>query len=166
MPKEPRTKTVAESAIDYYPFIIAPPHLNARGTVDGGAVMQVADHIAAIVAQRHSGRGCVTLLVDSVRFLAPARQGEVLVFKAALNRVWNSSMEVGVKVFAENYLTGECRHVVSAYLTFVALDEHDRPTSVDAVLPQSTEELRRFTEAERRRTRRLANENRQNPTSH
>lgn len=98
----------------------------------------------------------MTAAVDSMNFLAPARSGETLVVKAAVNRAWRSSMEIGVHVAAENSHTGERRHVVSAYLTFVALDDQGRPVDVAPVLPGSAAEKARFDAADERRATRLA----------
>ena len=109
-----------------------------------------------MVAERHSGHVCVTASVDSVHFLAPAKAGETLIVQAACNRSWTSSMEIGVKVSAENTFTRELRHIVSAYLTFVALDEHGKPQVVPALLPETPHEHSRFAEAEMRREARLA----------
>jgi len=150
-------RPVRFSAVDYYPYEIFPHDLNPSNTVFGGVVLRVADHIAGVVAQKHTRKVCVTLLVDSVRFLAPARQGETLNFKTAVNRVWNTSLEIGVKVIAENYQTDEVRHVLSAYFTFVAIDESGRPTAICPVIPETEEEKRRFNEAENRRQLRLQN---------
>lgn len=155
--KKLNPKKVSESKIDYYPYEIFPHDLNPKNTVFGGTVMAEADKIAGIVAQRHSGKISVTLLVDSIRFLAPARQGETLVFKASLNRAWNTSMEIGVKVLAENFLKKESRHVLSAYFTFVALNKNGRPAKIAPVQPENDEENRRFGEAQKRRERRLEN---------
>ena len=148
-------KPVRFSAVDYYPYEIFPQDLNPNNTVFGGVVLRAADHIAGVVAQKHTRKTCVTLLVDSVRFLAPARQGETLNFKTAVNRVWNTSLEIGVKVIAENYQTDETRHVLSAYFTFVAIDENGRPTAICPVTPETDEEKQRFEEAEIRRQLRL-----------
>ena len=148
-------KSVKSSAVEMNTYIIQPNDLNYLGTVFGGTVMAEADKTAAIVAQLHSGRTCVTAAVDSFRFLAPAAIGEVLIFKAAVNRTWYTSMEVGVKVVAKNFKTGEERHVVSAYLTFVAINELRKPTTIPQVIPESVEEKRRFQQAELRKTRRL-----------
>ena len=153
--ESPIAKPVRFSAVDYYPYEIFPHDLNPNNTVFGGAVLRVADHIAGVVAQKHSRKVCVTLLVDSVRFLAPARQGETLNFKTAVNRVWNTSLEIGVKVVAENYQTDEVRHVLSAYFTFVAIDGDGRPTTICPVIPETDEEKIRFEEAENRRQLRL-----------
>src|SRR3989338_5027529 len=91
-------KKVSDTAIDFYPYEIFPHDLNPSNTVCGGTVLQLIDRIAGGIAQRHSGAVCVTLFIDSVRFLAPGRQGETLVFKGAVNRAWNTSMEIGIKV--------------------------------------------------------------------
>ena len=146
-----KTKTPSESAVDQNVYKIFPNDLNSKYTVFGGLVMSLCDRTALIVAERHSGCTCVTAAVDSLNFLAPARSGETLVVKAAVNRSWSSSMEIGVHVAAEDRHTGDARHVVSAYLTFVALDSAGRPTVVPQIEPQNDAEKRRFEEAGRRR---------------
>ncbi len=152
---ELQTKKVEDSATNDQIFIIFPDDLNVHGTVFGGRVMEQADRVAAIVAWRHGGKRCVTAQVDKFRFIAPARVGEVLIFKAAVNRVWRTSMEVGVKVFAQNFDTGEIRHVVSAYFTFVAIDETGARAPLPQVIPEAPEEVLRHHEAGKRRQRRL-----------
>ena len=89
-------KPVSASALHDQTAIVFPNDLNAYGTLFGGRVLEMADKVAAVVAHRHAGRECVTLAIDSVRFLAPARRGDILVFQAAVNRVWRTSMEVGL----------------------------------------------------------------------
>ncbi len=148
-------KSPAESAVDQNVYKVFPNDLNSKYTVFGGLVMGLCDRTALIVAERHSGCVCVTAAVDSLNFLAPARAGDTLIIRAAVNRTWRSSMEIGVHVAAEDSHTGESRHVVSAYLTFVALDASGRPTTVPAVLPTSDTEKRRYREAENRRRMRL-----------
>lgn len=143
------------SAVEQNVYKIFPNDLNSEYTVFGGLVMALCDRTALIVAERHSGRTCVTAAVDSLNFLAPARAGETLVVKSSVNRSWNSSMEIGVRVAAENSHTGEVRHVLSAYLTFVGLDETGRPTPVPAVLPETEAEQRRYRAAQIRRDARL-----------
>ncbi len=132
-----------------------PNDLNSEYTVFGGLVMGLCDRTALIVAERHSGHSCVTAAVDSLTFLAPAHSGETLVVKAAVNRAWRSSMEIGVHVVAENSFRGDTRHVVSAYLTFVALGEDGSPTQVPPLIPETEIENRRFDAAEERRNARL-----------
>lgn len=148
-------KPVSASAVDDHVYKVFPNDLNAHHTVFGGLVMSICDRIALVVAERHSGQVCVTASVDSLHFIAPAKDGDTLVVKAAVNRSWSSSMEIGVKVDAENSYTGECRHIVSAYMTFVALDREGRPAPVPALLPESADQRRRFNEAQFRRDERL-----------
>jgi acyl-CoA hydrolase len=148
-------KFVRESALDSQTALVLPNDLNSLGTLFGGRLMDMADRVAAVVALRHAGRGCVTLAIDSVRFHAPAGQGDILVFQAAVNRVWRTSMEVGLRILAENFRTGQRKHIVSAYFTFVAIDENHRPVPIPPVIPQSADEKRRFEKAEERRRRRL-----------
>ncbi len=151
------TKAPSESAIEENVHKVFPNDLNSKYTVFGGLVMGLCDRTALIVAERHSGAPCVTAAVDSLNFVAPARSGDTLVIKAAPNRAWRSSMEIGVHVSAENSHTGDSRHVVSAYFTFVALGEDGRPVSVPAIKPKTRVEKRRYKDAERRRKQRLKN---------
>ena len=146
----------SRSAIEQNVYKVFPNDLNAEYTVFGGLVMSLCDRTALIVAERHSGTTCVTAAVDSLNFLAPARSGDTLIVKASVNRSWRSSMEIGVHVAAENSHSGETRHVVSAYLTFVALDDNGKPTSVPEVDPETDDQRRRYDEAGRRRDQRLA----------
>jgi len=150
-----KRKQPSESAVEQNVYKIFPNDLNSEHTVFGGLVMGLCDRTALIVAERHSGHSCVTAAVDSLDFLAPAHAGETLVVKAAVNRAWRSSMEIGVHVAAEDSFKGEMRHVVSAYLTFVALGDDGSPTQVPAVHPQTDIEQRRFEAAEERRNGRL-----------
>ena len=153
---KPAARPPSASAVTQNVYKIFPNDLNSEYTVFGGLVMGLCDRTALIVAERHSGRTCVTAAVDSLQFLAPARAGETLVVKAAVNRAWKSSMEIGVQVAAENSHTGERRHVVSAYLTFVALDGSGRPVDVPSVAPETAAEKARYAAAGERRAARLA----------
>lgn len=150
-------KPVADSAIHDQTAIVFPNDLNAYGTLFGGRVLDLCDRLSGIVAKRHSGATCVTLGIDSVRFLAPAKHGDILVFKSAVNRVWKTSMEIGVKVFKEDFRTLQRVHILSAYFTFVALDDHLKPMQIAPVLPESFDEKRRYDDAEKRRQLRLQN---------
>ncbi len=150
-----KAKTVARSAVEQNVYKVFPNDLNSEYTVFGGVVMGLCDRTALIVAERHSGHTSVTAAIDSLNFLAPARSGATLIVKAAINRSWHSSMEIGVYVAAEDSFTGESRHVVSAYLTFVALDDAGKPIAVPAVLPETDAERRRYEQADLRRKARL-----------
>lgn len=148
-------KRVAESAIHDQTSVVFPNDLNAYGTLFGGRVLDLCDRVSGVVAKRHSGCVCVTLGIDSVRFLAPAKHGDILVFKSAVNRVWKTSMEIGIKVYKEDFRTLQRVHILSAYFTFVALDDQLKATTVAPVIPETSEEKRRYVEAEERRQRRL-----------
>lgn len=151
-----KAKPTSASAIEQNVYKVFPNDLNSEYTVFGGLVMGLCDRTALIVAERHSGMTSVTAAVDSLHFLAPARAGDTLIVKAAVNRTWRSSMEIGVHVAAEDSFSGDTRHVVSAYLTFVALDDDGKPATVPAVAPETEAEKRRYEQAEQRRNARLA----------
>lgn len=124
--------------------LVLPSHTNALGTIFGGTVMSWIDIAAAICAQRHSQKQVVTAHMDDMHFVAPARKGWVINLKASVNYVGKTSMEVGVRVDAENPQSGETFHTATAYLTFVALDSNGRPSSVPPIRVESEDEKRRY----------------------
>lgn len=148
-------KPVAASAIREHIYKVFPNDMNSNATVFGGMVMATIDRISLVVAERHSGRVCVTASVDDIHFLAPACTGETLIFSASCNRAWGTSMEIGCRVVAEDSMTGEHRHIVSAYSTFVALDDDHKPVAVRPAVPETEVEHRRYEEAALRREARL-----------
>lgn len=154
MPDKP-SKSVSASAIEKHVYKVFPNDMNAHDTVFGGMIMAKCDRLALVVAERHSAHVCVTAAVDSIHFRAPAKGNDTLLFSLSLNRSWGSSMEIGAKVVAENSYTGETRHILSAFFTFVALDENDKPIDVPAVVPEDHKQKRRFENAEIRREGRL-----------
>ncbi len=152
-----QAKPVSASAIENHTYKIFPNDLNSKETVFGGLVMSISDRIASTVAEKHSeAMTCVTAQVDSLHFLTPAHRGDTLVFYASINRSWNSSMEIGVKVCAENYHLKTKKHIVSAYFVFVALDENMLLVKVPEVIPETDDQQRRYEEAGARRLRRQA----------
>jgi acyl-CoA hydrolase len=128
---------------------------NIAGLVHGGTVMKLCDEAAGIAATKHARLRVVTAGMDRLTFLHPVRVGELLSCKAQVNAVWRTSMEVGVRVEAENPRTGEVRHTSTAYLTMVALDDEGHPRPVPSLLAESDTEHRRMREAELRRQNRL-----------
>ena len=129
---------------------------NAAGFVHGGVVMRLCDEAAGIAAIRHCGLRIVTAAVDRMTFASPIHIAELVTCRAKVNAAWRTSMEVGVRVEAENPRSGDVRHTSTAYLTMVALNDDGRPTSVPPLLAQSDDELRRQREAELRRSNRLS----------
>ena len=116
---------------------------NTSGNVHGGVIMHLCDEVAGIAAVRHSGLRVVTAAMDRMTFLHPVYVGNLLTVKATVNAAWRSSMEVGVRVEAEDVPTGEATHTSTAYLTMVALDEDGRPAAGPGVAPETPDEQRR-----------------------
>jgi acyl-CoA hydrolase len=129
---------------------------NNVGNIHGGIIMKLVDEAAGLAAIKHSGRLSVTAGIDRMNFMFPIHLGEVVMFRATVNAAWRTSMEVGVRVEAENPLTGEVRHTNTAYLTMVALDHEGRPAPVPPAVARTPSERRRMRAAEIRRTNRLA----------
>lgn len=132
-----------------------PQHANNLGHVFGGVILSLLDRVAAVSAIRHTRENCVTVSVDRVDFREPIYVGDLVVMKASVNFVGRTSMEVGVRVEAEDLATGVRRHTNSCYLTFVAIDENHRPKEVAPVVPETEDEKRRYKAAQDRRRRRL-----------
>ncbi len=135
--------------------LVLPTHTNSLGSIFGGVVMSWIDIAAAIAATRHCRRPVVTASIDALHFIAPVYTGWVVNLKGSVNYAGRTSMEIGVRVDAENPVTGEMFHTSSAYLTFVALDSHGRPTAIAPLKPESEEEKRRYEGAKIRRANRL-----------
>ncbi len=133
-----------------------PEDANPVGNVHGGVIMKYVDTAAGVVAIRHSRQNCVTASIDRLDFHHPVFVGDLLILKASLNFAGRSSMEVGVRVEAEDLRTGQIRHTASAYLTFVALDGSGRPGPVPPLILETEEDHRRNCEARTRKEFRLA----------
>jgi acyl-CoA hydrolase len=129
---------------------------NNGGNVHGGVIMYLCDEVAGIAAVRHSGCRVVTVAMDRMTFLHPVYVGHLLTLKATVNAAWKTSMEVGVRVEAENIRSGETTATSTSYLTMVALDDEGRPTPVPPIAPATPDEERRAREAQLRRDNRLA----------
>jgi len=153
MPADPKPVQASQAEMTE---LVLPNDANIMGNILGGKVMHLVDLCGAIAAARHCGTAAVTASVDHMDFRYPIHIGDVVVLKASVNRVFNTSMEVGVKVFSESLLTGRRRHTSSAYLTFVAVDEHGDRVPVPPLRPESEDEKRRYEAAGRRREQRLA----------
>lgn len=150
-------KRVKDSCVELTEMVL-PNDTNTLGTLFGGKVMQLIDIAGAITARRHSRCSVVTAAVDSMSFLSPIKVGDLIILKASANRAFNTSIEVGVKVFSENTRTGQRHHTASAYLTYVALDNDGNPTPIPALIPETADEKRRYDEAAQRRNLRLSSE--------
>ena len=136
--------------------IVLPNDVNPLNTLLGGRLMHWIDMAGAMAAHRHSRNYVVTASVDHMDFLVPVHIGDLVILRASVNRVFHTSMEVGVSVWTENYIADESKHVSSAYLTFVAVDAAGRRLPVPAVIPETEEQRRRYDDAGRRREIRRA----------
>ena len=149
------SKTVADSQHETSELMM-PHHANNLGHVFGGVMLSMMDKTAAVAAFRHCRLNVVTASIDRVDFREPIHVGDLVVMKASVNYVGKTSMEVGVRVEAEELISGRRRHTNSCYLTFVAVDRNGRPIDVPGVVAETPDQLRRFQAAERRRQVRLA----------
>jgi acyl-CoA hydrolase len=131
--------------------IVLPNDANPLNALLGGRLMHWIDMAGAMAAHRHSREYVVTASIDHLDFLVPVRVGDIVILRSSVNRVYHTSMEVGVKVWVENYHTESNQHVSSAYLTFVAVDASGRHLPVAPVIPETDEEKRRYDDALRRR---------------
>ena len=136
--------------------IILPNDTNTLGNLLGGRLMHFIDLTAAMAAYRHSRTNVVTAAMDHIDFIRPVHLGALLTLRSSINRAFSTSMEVGVKVWAEHTRTGSVAHVASAYLVFVAIDDQGHRQSVPEAVPETADEQRRFEGALRRRENREA----------
>lgn len=150
---DPRPVSASQSMLAE---LALPGDANNWGFLLGGKVMHLVDVCGALAAMKHARCPVVTASADSINFMHPVQMNQLITLKSSVNRVFHTSLEVGVKVLVEDVMTGEVKHTTSAYLTFVAIDEHGRPVPVAPVVPETEEELRRFEEAGSRREYRLA----------
>lgn len=132
-----------------------PQHSNNLGLVFGGVILAMMDTASAVSAIRHARTTCVTASVDRVDFREPIHLGDLVIMKCSVNYVGRTSMEVGVRVEAEDLQTGNRRHTNSCYLTFVAIDRNGKPIEVPRLVPETDDEIRRYEAAKARRKRRL-----------
>jgi acyl-CoA hydrolase len=147
-------KPVRESQSEYSELAL-PNDANGLGNVLGGKVMHLVDLSGAMAAMRHSRCPVVTASIDNMNFLHPVHIGQLITLRSSVNRVFHASMEVGVKVWVEDLLTGVLQHTSSAYLTFVAVDAQGNRVPVVPVIPETEEEKRRYAGALERREYRL-----------
>jgi len=136
--------------------LVLPGDTNALGTIFGGKVMQWIDIAASVAGMRHSGGNVVTASIDGLTFLTPIHLGEIVILQAQVNFVGRTSMEVGVRVEAENPRTGARRYTTKAYLTFVAIDAAGKPRAIPPLVLAGDEDRRRAGDAQARRDARLA----------
>ena len=135
--------------------LMSPQDVNRAGNVHGGVIMKLIDTAAGVSAIRHARSNVVTASIDRLSFLHPVYVGDLVTLRASINLVGKTSLEAGVRVEAENIITGEVRHTASAYLTFVALDENGKPSTVPPLISETPDEIRRQRDAEHRRQIRL-----------
>jgi len=135
--------------------LMMPNHANIMGNVFGGVILSLVDRIAAVCAIRHAKQQCVTVSVDKVDFKEPIHVGELVTGFARVNYAGKTSMEVGVKVIAEDLISGTKRHTNSCYVTYVALDDKGQPAPVPPIVPETADEKRRYERAAKRRASRV-----------
>jgi uncharacterized protein (TIGR00369 family) len=152
------SKTVKDSAV-IMAQVMGPQDVNCAGNVHGGVIMKLIDTAASVVAIRHSRTNAVTASIDRLDFHYPVFSGDLVTFKACLNMVGKTSMEIGVRVETENLFSGEVRHTASAYLTYVALDKAGRPMQLPPLILETEEEKRRNNEALARKESRFCRKN-------
>jgi len=143
-------KRVTESMV-LMAQLMTPEDANPAGNVHGGVIMKLIDNAGGTVAARHARNNVVTASIDRMNFHKPVYIGNLITLKASLNMVGTTSMEVGVRVEAEDLLTGEVWHTASAYLTYVALDSNSKPISIPPLIVENNEQTRRYQEANERR---------------
>ena len=148
MNTRPKPVTASQTVLSQ---IMLPDDANPGGNVHGGTIMKLVDTAAGVCAIRHCRQHVVTARMDAMNFVSPVHIGDVVTLKASINQVFRTSMEVGVRVEAENPLTGVVRHVASAYLIFVAVDEHEQPIPAPALIAETEEQRARMAAAVRRR---------------
>ncbi len=153
VPREPRSPAESESTVSE---LMMPQHVNNLGHVFGGVLLSMVDRAAAVAAMRHAGCPAVTVSIDRVDFREPIYAGELVTCRARVNYVGRTSMEIGVRVEAENLLTGMRRHTNTCFLTFVAIDREGRPVPVRPLRLETEEDRQRFREGQRRREVRQA----------
>lgn len=145
----PAERTVASTQSEMTEIIL-PNDTNTLGNLLGGRLMHYIDMAGAMAAYRHSRTHVVTAAMDHIDFIRPVRLGNLLTLKSSVNRAFSTSMEIGVKVWAENTRTGEVLHVASAYLVFVAVDKDGNAQKIPRLVPQTPDEMRRYDDALRR----------------
>ena len=149
-----KSKKVSESQITMTELVL-PNHTNQLGKLLGGQLMHWIDICAAVCASKHNNRVCVTASVDRIDFIHSINLGDTVTLFSSINRVFNTSMEVGVKVFSESFKVGKRIHTNTAYLTFVSVDSDGKPVKAIEAIPETSEEKRRYEQALQRRDRRL-----------
>ena len=157
---EPAHKCASDSSM-LISRIMLPEDANPAGIVHGGVIMKEIDNAAGVAAVRHTKKICVTASIDRLDFHKPAFIGNLVTVKASINMTGKTSMEIGARVESEDLLTGTVTHLASAYLTFVALGDDQKPSEVPPLKPKTKEEKRRFREAVARRKVRLSEKQRE-----
>jgi acyl-CoA hydrolase len=156
-PMPPAPKRSSESRATLHQYMM-PAHANPQGNVHGGVLMKMMDEAAAISAMRHAQRPAVTIAIDSLTFKSPVHIGQLVTLQAHVTYVRRTSMEIAVRVHAEDPITGKIEHTNSAYFVFVALGDDGRPTRVPELITETDEERQELAAGERRQLHRLGQE--------
>lgn len=146
-------RPVSFSAIENERIKLFEEQMSLYGVVYGGRILEIVEGYAKRVAEKHSDVKCFTSGIDFVRFYSPAKRGDILILKSSVNRAWHFSLEVGVKVLAEDFRSLEQKHILSAYFTFQARDENNKPILISKLITENDEQKRRYDEAQKRRSK-------------
>jgi acyl-CoA hydrolase len=163
--KSKEGKPVSFSAIENQRIKLFEEQMSPHGLIFGGRILEIVNDYTKMVAQKHSDMKCKILGINFVRFFAQAKRGDILICKASVNKTWETSLEVGVKVLAEDFRTLEQKHILSAYFTFEAFDENDELSKVPQIICESEEQRRRYLESQIRRTKNHKFQNISHPNS-
>ena len=153
VPKNGVGKPVSYSSIEDQRINLFDEHVSPHGFIFGSRLLEIVDEYTKLVAQKHTEMKCITSSINYVRFFSQAKRDDILICRASVNRTWETSLEVGVKVIAEDFRTLEKKHILSAYFTFEVTDENGALMKIPEIICESEDQKRRFIESQIRKTK-------------